>query len=97
MPIAVSQFATALADASAGRISRQQLETFLQKAVDNGDILALESDWPIAVAVLCLVEGGALKPSSYSKALEQQLSPDGAAMLSEMRRVKPWAAHNEES
>lgn len=64
----------AIADHDAGRLSRGQLLSIFQDAIDNGDILA-ESNQLYAIAnVLPLVDAGLLRRSSHLDRLEAMMN-----------------------
>ena len=75
----------AIADHDAGRLSRGQLLSIFQDAIDNGDILAESNKIYAVTNVLPLVDAGLLRPSAHLEAFEGRMNQMAADFLGKRR------------
>jgi hypothetical protein len=64
----------AIADSDAGRISRAQLLSIFQEAIDNGDVLSNENRQYVVTVVMPLVDAGILKRSDHLDQFAEQMN-----------------------
>ena len=64
----------ALSDYEAGRISKRQLLSIFQDAIDNGDILEEDNQLHAVAHVIPLVDAGLLRSSEHLKAFEGRMN-----------------------
>jgi hypothetical protein len=75
----------AIADCDAGRISRGQLRSIFQDAIDNGDILDESNQMYVVASVLPLFRAGLLRPSDHLVVFEGRMNQMAAEFLAQRR------------
>lgn len=75
----------AVSDYDAGRITRDQLMSIFQEAIDNGDVLESENDLCVVGRILPLVDQGVLRGSSYLATFEDRLAAKATQFARESR------------
>lgn len=64
----------AVNDCEAGRITKTQLLSIFQEAIDNGDILEEGNNFCVVAYIIPLIDTGVIKPSTYSSLFEQRMN-----------------------
>lgn len=85
----------AITDSDAGRITKAQLLSIFQEAVDNGDILEEENSLYVVACVIPLIDEGVLRPSRHSVKFEERINAKARERIAELRRED--AKKNEEA
>lgn len=85
MALITKMLGIAINDYDEGKLSRKQLISIFQEAIDNGDILLPDNELYVVAAVFPLLDKGILKPFQHSGAFESRMNKQSAELLARLR------------
>jgi hypothetical protein len=84
----------AISDCDAGRISKGQLLSIFQGAINNGDILEEDNQLYVVAHVVPLVDAGLLRSSEHLKAFESRMNQMATDFLAERQACRSKDSKN---
>lgn len=82
----------AINDCDAGHISKQDLLSIFQAAIDNGDILTEDNQLYVVAAVLPLVDSGLLRSSEHIKVFEARMDQKVISRVADIKALQASAS-----
>lgn len=86
MALITKMLGVAINDRDAGRITTEQMLSIFQEAIDNGDILEDDNDFYVTVAVIPLVDAGALRSSEHVTTFLKKQNDNAAVFVESLRQ-----------
>ena len=85
MPEMTKHLGSAINDEQAGRITKVELLSIFQQAIDNGDAVSAENELYLVCCLWPLIDAGILRQSEHTRAFKKRMNEKASKMAAEGR------------